>query len=196
MKPAVDKLSVPLADISESGATIDAEAAATDVQPDGVPPVPVTSVRVRGTLSEVGHEFLFHGTVSAMFVNACDRCLDDVRKVVEVDALWSFARGALADFVEDLTDGGGESSGDEEAAGIHMFEGDEIDLAPMVWEELVIAMPAKFLCKEDCAGLCAQCGANLNLGTCSCRTNDAIENKGLAGLADMFPELRPKHSEE
>ncbi|MBQ4132779.1 MAG: DUF177 domain-containing protein [Desulfovibrionaceae bacterium] len=46
--------------------------------------------------------------------------------------------------------------------------GMEINLAALLWQELVLALPIKVLCKPDCRGFCPQCGKNLNLEACSC----------------------------
>ena len=43
-----------------------------------------------------------------------------------------------------------------------------ISLAGLLWEEFVLSLPVKPLCRPDCKGLCPQCGKNLNDGTCSC----------------------------
>ncbi|MBV8774653.1 MAG: DUF177 domain-containing protein, partial [Deltaproteobacteria bacterium] len=48
------------------------------------------------------------------------------------------------------------------------YQGDEIDLGPLVREQALLAMAERPLCREECRGLCAQCGANLNEGNCSC----------------------------
>ncbi|MGF1504160.1 MAG: DUF177 domain-containing protein [Chloroflexi bacterium] len=50
----------------------------------------------------------------------------------------------------------------------HISEGSEIDLAPIVREEGILALPIQTLCSPDCSGLCSQCGQNLNEGTCDC----------------------------
>ena len=42
------------------------------------------------------------------------------------------------------------------------------DLAGLLWEEFVLALPVRPLCKPDCKGLCPDCGKNLNEGSCSC----------------------------
>ncbi|MCX5757894.1 MAG: DUF177 domain-containing protein [Candidatus Hydrogenedentes bacterium] len=78
---------------------------------------------------------------------------------------------------------------------IRAFTGDEIDLAPAVWEEVVLAAPTKFLCRPDCAGLCPHCGANWNRGTCNCHETEELDRKGLAGLADLLPKLKPDRLE-
>jgi uncharacterized protein len=50
----------------------------------------------------------------------------------------------------------------------------EIDVTPAVREELVLAAPRYVLCRDDCKGLCAQCGKDLNAGACGCApANDA-----------------------
>jgi uncharacterized protein len=46
--------------------------------------------------------------------------------------------------------------------------GDRLDLAPMVREVIVLDAPASPLCRDDCRGLCPQCGIDRNLDTCSC----------------------------
>ncbi len=44
-----------------------------------------------------------------------------------------------------------------------------LDLDELVGEDIFLAMPYRFLCKEDCKGLCPQCGADLNAGPCACK---------------------------
>jgi uncharacterized protein len=48
--------------------------------------------------------------------------------------------------------------------------GDQIDLEPMVRENLLLDAPIAPVCRADCAGLCPTCGIDLNLGTCDCLT--------------------------
>lgn len=47
-----------------------------------------------------------------------------------------------------------------------------IDLSDTFGEELVLELPAKYLCHEDCKGLCTKCGANLNKKSCGCSTKE------------------------
>ncbi len=53
-------------------------------------------------------------------------------------------------------------------AGLIYFRGEEIDLADGIQEQVILAFPLRPLCREDCRGLCARCGADLNLGDCRC----------------------------
>ena len=52
---------------------------------------------------------------------------------------------------------------------LFFLEGDEIDLDEILSTCFVLDMETKFLCREDCKGLCDRCGSNLNLGPCGCR---------------------------
>ncbi len=51
----------------------------------------------------------------------------------------------------------------------------QIDLTPMVREEVLLALPAAPLCRDDCPGLCATCGADLAAGPCACATAERDE---------------------
>lgn len=44
-----------------------------------------------------------------------------------------------------------------------------LDLDPLIGEDVVLAMPPRWLCRPDCKGLCSSCGADLNLGPCGCK---------------------------
>ena len=47
-----------------------------------------------------------------------------------------------------------------------------VDLSEVFGEELLLELPAKLLCSEDCKGLCVKCGANLNKKACGCSTKE------------------------
>ena len=51
------------------------------------------------------------------------------------------------------------------------YSGHEVDLTPLVYEQVLLALPTRPLCAEECRGLCPQCGANLNTGQCACTTD-------------------------
>ena len=57
----------------------------------------------------------------------------------------------------------------EEFPEYFVLEGNEIDLDEILSTCLILDMETKFLCSEDCKGLCSRCGKNLNLGPCGCR---------------------------
>ncbi len=94
----------------------------------------------------------------------CVRCLEPVAAEVreELDLLYLPQSDNVA--------AGGENEhglGDEELA-VSFYRDDEIDLAHMIWEQIVLALPMKPVCKPDCQGLCPDCGVNRNIKSCSC----------------------------
>jgi uncharacterized protein len=62
------------------------------------------------------------------------------------------------------TDLEAEDEGDDR----YFYQGDHIELAPMLREHIILAAPMQPLCRENCAGLCARCGKDLNEGPCQC----------------------------
>lgn len=56
----------------------------------------------------------------------------------------------------------------EEEDELYLYQGDRLDLVPMVREQVILAAPMQPLCGEDCLGLCPQCGQNLNERRCDC----------------------------
>ena len=61
-----------------------------------------------------------------------------------------------------------ESEVEEDDLETSYYSEDQIDLNELMREQFYLALPMKPLCREDCRGLCAQCGMNLNTGTCDC----------------------------
>lgn len=61
--------------------------------------------------------------------------------------------------------------------------GMEINLAALLWQELMLALPIKVLCKPECRGLCPQCGKNLNQEVCSCESE--IRDPRFAALRNI-----------
>jgi uncharacterized protein len=76
------------------------------------------------------------------------------------------AAGAEAEPVADVEDKEEPlAEGDLDLFG---YDGENIDLEPLFREQFVLAIPYAPLCKDDCLGLCSQCGTDLNKGTCTC----------------------------
>lgn len=63
----------------------------------------------------------------------------------------------------------------------------KLDTEEFCYADIVMSLPRKFLCKEDCKGLCSQCGTNLNLGKCDCKTEEETVG-GLSALAELLKD--------
>jgi uncharacterized protein len=72
--------------------------------------------------------------------------------------------------------------------GFGFYDGDTIDVTSLVHEHVLLALPIRLLCAEDCRGLCAQCGTNLNVTTCGCAATVAAPR--LAVLRDLVQARR------
>lgn len=55
---------------------------------------------------------------------------------------------------------------------IAIYENEEVSLAELVREQILLNVPAQAFCKEDCQGLCQKCGANKNTQSCSCEEKE------------------------
>ena len=95
-------------------------------------------------------------------------------------ALLRLIRGpSLADRVvalEYITGADYESSStaalSEEELSVSVFDGESIDVDEIVKEQILLAVPARTLCREDCQGMCPECGVDLNTGQCNCAVDE------------------------
>ena len=103
-----------------------------------------------------GHDVHFQGTIDGAVRATCARCLDEFERPIQREFRFVILpRGAATDDSED----------DE---GVDHYSGDELDLSPLVREQALLSLDSLPLCSEDCRGLCAGCGANLNRDKCTC----------------------------
>ena len=119
-------------------------------------------VAVTGQLQATGDgEYLWRGHVHGVVRGECRRCLTEVLDEVDIDV-------DAAVF-----------STDPEAADDPDFyplaeRANSVDVTEVVREELALAAQTDLLlCRDDCAGLCPRCGADLNAGPCACHTTPA-----------------------
>ena len=125
-------------------------------------------VQVEGSVTNHAGALVLEGTASSLLDLSCDRCGKEFsrEKVVELDYL-------LATELED-----------EESDEIFLLEGNEIDLDEVAGTAFILAMDTKNLCSDNCKGLCAKCGADLNNGPCGCRPEVDPRLAALAQLLD------------
>jgi uncharacterized protein len=109
------------------------------------------------------------GRIDGTAVLACSRCLTPVQWPLNTDFDLTFTRRLPGD----VLDAPPESRELEaEELGVVLFEGDELDFRDAIQEQVIMALPMQPLCRKDCRGLCARCGANLNDGPCHCSGKD------------------------
>ena len=121
--------------------------------------------------------FRVEGTVRTVLELPCSRCLESYR--LPVDAALDLRYLPVSE----------RSSGDdtevaEEDVDISFYQDDQIDLSDLLREQFYLALPMKPLCREECRGLCPQCGVNRNTGTCDC--GPSWEDPRLAALKGLI----------
>lgn len=110
----------------------------------GVPPGSPVVLDLR--LESVVEGVLVSGTATVMVTGDCVRCLDKISDEFEID-------------VQELFVYPDSEATEDEAS---RLEDDLIDLEPLLRDDVVLELPFQPLCREDCEGLCVECGANLN----------------------------------
>ena len=104
---------------------------------------------------------------------ACSRCVGPVKLVVSEPIAVTYLPQAdvpAHDKDEELAGDDVEpASFDEDDMDVYSYVGEEVDLEPLLREQIILAVPFAPLCSEDCKGLCPVCGRNRNREACTCK---------------------------
>ncbi|MSQ47998.1 MAG: DUF177 domain-containing protein [Deltaproteobacteria bacterium] len=119
------------------------------------------SLRVSLAHFRSGEDLILSGTIQGEFVGTCSRCVEEYTSPIQR----AFSVTLSPQF--QTTHREVELSVDELSAGFYSEA--HIDLSALVGEETLLALPSQPLCRENCRGLCGQCGTNLNVESCACR---------------------------
>jgi uncharacterized protein len=120
-------------------------------------------------------------SLAARVAGECARCLSEAELAISDDLMYLYVPCGL-DLGKDT-----ELASDDGFLPVEVdFWGRTLDIAAQVWESLLMLLPVKLLCREDCAGLCPVCGADLNEGPCSCAQEG---DPRLSVLRDVFAGL-------
>lgn len=111
-------------------------------------------VKASGRVYSKADVVYFELDVDYIIKGQCDRCAEDVIKNERISI-----RRILVESLQNETD-------DDDYI---VIDNHELDLDGLICEEIVLNLPRKLLCREDCKGLCAECGANLNVSKCDCK---------------------------
>ncbi len=131
-------------------------------------------------LEAVMEGVLVTGTAQADLEGECSRCLEPIEDTVQVDLQELF--------VYDDSDGRGRRPDDVDDD-VSRLEDDLIDLEPLLRDAVVLALPFQPLCRDDCPGLCVECGARL--ADDPDHRHDAPIDPRWAALGDVVAAERP-----
>jgi uncharacterized protein len=138
--------------IKRSG--LDSQEIAYELEPKAnlldIPEAKVTGpIKVNGEAILSGdHSVLIDVTVEFEIQGPCVRCLENTSEKVEFD-------------IRDDLSGDGETD--------YKVINDTVDLDKIIYNAVIMNAPTLLLCKEECLGLCPECGENLNYGKCKCK---------------------------
>lgn len=120
---------------------------------------------VKGKVRLSGNEVFVDGHVDTRAQVECDRCLKPVEVPVNADFELEYITGSEyeSSAAAELT---------EAEMSVSVFDGDAIDVDQIVKEQILLSVPTRMLCREDCKGICPQCGTDRNAGECACVTNE------------------------
>lgn len=138
-------------------------------------------VRWAGEVRYAAPGYRLTATVGYLQKLACSRCLEP--RTMEVDEAFE-----LLIVVDEESDSEGRVGGDHELSerdvGLYRVESDEVELRPILLEQIQLNIPMRVVCSDDCRGLCPECGQNRNTSPCSCAPAVDPRWGALAGLRD------------
>lgn len=124
----------------------------TSVKYNGVFPF-TTPVRLVGEITNKAGLVEIDAVASFDFTAPCDRCAAETKAHFDVPVKHSLVHTLNNENNDDYI----------------LVENMELDLEALTAEDIYLFMPSKYLCKEDCKGICAKCGTNLNEQSCQCK---------------------------
>lgn len=130
----------------------------------------IENVNVEGLGISEKDVILIEASVKTKLKLNCSRCLDTFIYPIDIDIEERFTKSK-------------ELQEDEE---LIFVEDDTLDIIQIVENCIISTLPIKRLCKEDCKGLCSQCGTNKNIKECQC--DDFDVDIRLAKLRELFGE--------
>jgi len=124
----------------------------------------VSDVRAWGRASRKSDEVRVQGSLQTSVELRCDRCLGPAPMPVNVDFVANFVRAG-----DPVAEAGELHDEDLE---VSVYDGHSVDLDELVREQILLALPARRLCRDDCRGLCPACAKNLNTESCDCARHE------------------------
>jgi uncharacterized protein len=154
-------MQIDLSQINEPVHRIDAVFRPDEIELDEEGIVFGDEIIFSGTLEKHIHRIDIEGNIKTKASVACGRCLKPLETQFDISFTSSFVPAEFETAETEV-----EVAGDD--LNIEFYSGDEIDLARLVREQIVLNLPQTFLCTPDCLGLCEKCGVNKNEKTCEC----------------------------
>lgn len=116
------------------------------------------------------------GKTKVVLAMPCDRCLKEVSVPIPIEIGKKYP-------IKDLP-----PEAEEEEEDTSYVTGTCLDIDQLVYDEILVNLPMKVLCREDCKGICRKCGINRNDQTCSCGQMEL--DPRMAAIRDVFKQFK------
>ena len=121
----------------------------------------VAPLQVELRINRSAQTYQLDGQLRGHLAGECGRCLEPVEQPLEADMQLLLQRHQLSGDER-------EAAGEDEDVELLAPGAKQVDLKERLREAVLLELPIRMYCREDCQGLCAQCGHNLNIGPCAC----------------------------
>ncbi len=158
----IDLKSIPGKGIKTFEFTLDRDWWAPEKNNDQIETIE-SPINVKLEIYRVGQKYMLNGVIEGALKVVCDRCLE------------TYVQNIKSEFNSFLI----PAPDDAEKAELELMEDDmevvfirddEVNPHDIIREQLYLSLPIKCLCRNNCLGLCAKCGCNLNNSACQCST--------------------------
>lgn len=140
-------------------------------------------VCIEGTLKKVDEDIYLSGRVSTELETVCSRCLEAIRLSVRSEMSAKYVPKSERDEWDS------EHELHEADIDTEFYNANKVDITNTVHDQILLSIPLVCLCKEDCMGLCLECGKNLNNGPCGCTKEQSIDPR-LSALQALKNKLK------
>ena len=120
-------------------------------------------VNISASVRKVRRSVFFAGTLDVDLETPCSRCLETANLSLKADFNYTL--------LPEVTTGKEKIELSTEDLDVGYYAGEIIDLTPVIFEQIMLQIPMKVLCKDSCMGICPLCGINLNMEKCDCRSD-------------------------
>lgn len=131
--------------------------------------------KLSGNITNNGETLILSAHLNCHASTVCARCLKDIEIVLDFD------------ISEMLAQNNKKYNGEDD---IYIFENESVDLTEIIVNNLLSNISGRYLCSEDCKGLCPKCGADLNISECGCDTE--VTDPRWAVLTDIMKSSSEK----
>ncbi len=115
-----------------------------------------------------GENVFARGTLRGWLEVACSRCVGAARVAVDEEVFVTFMPTAAMPKQDAPEEGEADIEVGEDDLELYPYDGEVVDLQPLLRDQLILSVPFAPLCDDACRGLCSVCGANLNESECGC----------------------------